>query len=68
MARAWRGLSAICWLGWRGRGAGMARAWRGHCSERPIQSQQAPGGSPNQPQRAFQAPNGGNEYRLIRRP
>eukprot|EP00661_Eupelagonemidae_sp_cell13_P003809 gene3810-biopygen9816 len=34
----------------------------------PPGPQQAPGGSPNQPQRAFQAPNGGNEYRLIRRP
>eukprot|EP00661_Eupelagonemidae_sp_cell13_P024715 gene24715-biopygen13472 len=30
MARAWRGLQAIVWLVWRGRGAGMARAWRGH--------------------------------------
>eukprot|EP00661_Eupelagonemidae_sp_cell13_P013331 gene13331-biopygen15572 len=26
------------------------------CSGRPIEPQQAPGGSPNQPQRAFQAP------------
>eukprot|EP00661_Eupelagonemidae_sp_cell13_P010960 gene10960-biopygen12367 len=38
------------------------------CTERPIQSQQAPGGSPNQPQRAFQAPNGANAYRLTRPP
>eukprot|EP00661_Eupelagonemidae_sp_cell13_P024718 gene24718-biopygen2934 len=26
LARAWRGLRSF-WLGWRGRGAGMARAW-----------------------------------------
>eukprot|EP00661_Eupelagonemidae_sp_cell13_P009152 gene9152-biopygen12192 len=38
VARAWRGHSAgvaraigiFFWLGWRGRGAGKARAWRGH--------------------------------------
>eukprot|EP00661_Eupelagonemidae_sp_cell13_P000993 gene993-biopygen3220 len=30
MARAWRRLQAIIGLGWRVRGAGMARAWRGH--------------------------------------
>eukprot|EP00661_Eupelagonemidae_sp_cell13_P011076 gene11076-biopygen13903 len=30
MVRAWRGLWAMFGLGWRGRGAGMARAWSGH--------------------------------------
>eukprot|EP00661_Eupelagonemidae_sp_cell13_P020446 gene20446-biopygen8559 len=30
MARAWRGLQASFGLGWRGRGAGMARARRGY--------------------------------------
>eukprot|EP00661_Eupelagonemidae_sp_cell13_P019913 gene19913-biopygen7019 len=34
VARAWRGRGAghrhFFWLGWRGRDAGMARAWRGH--------------------------------------
>eukprot|EP00661_Eupelagonemidae_sp_cell13_P009216 gene9216-biopygen6192 len=30
MARASRGLWATIWHEWRGRGAGMARAWRRH--------------------------------------
>eukprot|EP00661_Eupelagonemidae_sp_cell13_P022420 gene22420-biopygen14776 len=36
MARAWRGLQAMFWLGWRGRGAGMARAWCGHDPPPPV--------------------------------